>query len=221
MADDSVALTPDALRTRLRLEALSGLSWLPAFVPPSGEAVPRTLTDWAAVASTCRACGLCETRHSVVFGEGAPSARLLFIGEGPGADEDAQGRPFVGAAGQLLTKMIQALKLSREDVYIANTVKCRPPGNRVPLPEELAACRRFLDAQVALIKPRVICTLGRTAANAVLGLDAPLGALRGGSYALNEIPVIVTFHPAHLLRHPEAKRDAWTDLQRLIPYIKE
>ena len=211
-----VELTPQALRTRLRLEALSGIAWLPVTRP-----VPTSLNEWAAVAAACRACRLCEGRHSVVFGEGHPNARVLFIGEAPGADEDAQGRPFVGAAGQLLTKMIQALKLTRADVYIANTVKCRPPGNRVPQPDELAACRRYLDAQIALIRPRVICTLGRTAANAVLGLEAPLGALRGGAHALGEIPVIVTFHPAHLLRHPEAKRDAWTDLQRLIPYLKD
>lgn len=144
---------------------------------------------------------------------------MMCIGEAPGADEDTQGRPFVGAAGQLLTKMIQALTLTRDEVYITNTVKCRPPGNRVPQPDELAACRRYLDAQIAQIRPQVICTLGRTAANAVLGLDAPLSVLRGGSYTVGEIPVIVTFHPAHLLRHPEAKRDAWTDLQRLLPYL--
>ncbi|MBI4227226.1 MAG: uracil-DNA glycosylase [Candidatus Omnitrophica bacterium] len=220
-------LTARAVRARLRLEALSGIAWLPVSQPQPVRGTPGTLAEWAAMAAGCRACRLCEGRHSVVFGEGNPAARLLFIGEAPGADEDLQGRPFVGAAGGLLTKMIQALTLSRDDVYIANTVKCRPPGNRVPQPEELAACRRFLEAQVALIRPKVICTLGRTAANALLNCDAPLGALRGLAgtrYQLvpgtgEEIPVIVTYHPAHLLRHPEAKRDAWTDLQRLLPYL--
>lgn len=202
-----------ALRTRLRLEALSGVSWLP-LAPIEG------LTEWARIAATCRACALCEGRRSVVFGEGDPAARLMLIGEAPGADEDAQGRPFVGAAGMLLTKMIQALKLTRESVYIANTVKCRPPNNRTPLPEELAACRRYLDAQITLIRPRVICALGRTAANALLGTDQPLGALRGRPQAIHGIPVIVTFHPAHLLRHPEAKRECWADLQRLLPYLR-
>lgn len=210
-------ITPHALKTRLRLEALSGIAWLPIARPYT----PRTLAEWAAAAAACRACQLCEGRHTVVFGEGSPSAPLMFVGEAPGAEEDLQGRPFVGAAGELLTKMIQALKLTREQVYIANTVKCRPPNNRVPLPEELAACRRYLDAQLALIRPRVVCALGRTAANALLGTDGPLGALRGRPHTVGGIPVIVTYHPAHLLRHPEAKRDAWADLQRLFPYLRE
>lgn len=169
----------------------------------------------------CRACRLCDGRHTVVFGEGNPSAPVMFIGEAPGAEEDLQGRPFVGAAGTLLTKMIHALKVTREQVYIANTVKCRPPNNRPPQPDELAACRRWLDAQIALIRPRAICALGRTAANALLNTDQPLGALRGRPQAVHGIPVIVTFHPAHLLRHPEAKRECWADLQRLFPYLRE
>jgi len=144
----------------------------------------------------------------------------MFVGEGPGMEEDLQGRPFVGAAGALLTKIIQALGLSREHVYITNMVKCRPPQNRVPLPDELASCRRYLDAQIALVRPRVICTLGRTAANALLQIDAPVGALRGQRHLFGDIPVIVTYHPAHLLRHPEAKRETWADVRQLLPYLR-
>ena len=215
-------VTPQALRTRLRVEALSGVAWLPMTPAPAGtQSQPTTLAEWAQAAAVCRDCRLCDGRRTVVFGEGDPAARLMFVGEGPGAEEDLQGRPFVGPAGGLLTKMIQALKLTREQAYIANTVKCRPPNNRPPQPDELAACRRYLDAQLALIRPRVVCALGRTAANALLNTEQPLGALRGRPHAVGGIPVIVTYHPAHLLRHPEAKRDAWTDLQQLFPYLKD
>ena len=206
-----------ALATRLRLERLGGLPWLPVGAP-TNEA-NSSLESWAREASTCRACPLCEGRRTVVFGEGNPRAAVMFIGEGPGMEEDLQGRPFVGPAGQLLTKIIQALGLTRDQVYIANMVKCRPPQNRVPRPEELTACRRFLNAQIALIQPQVICALGRTAANALLNTEAPLGALRGRDHALGAIPVVVTYHPAHLLRHPEAKREAWADVQRLLPHL--
>ena len=211
-----------ALKRRVQIEQMGGLAFLP-LAPRASRAVsaePATLAEWAQAASQCQACRLCEKRRTVVFGEGNPQAAVMFIGEAPGMDEDLQGRPFVGAAGELLTKIIQALKLTREDVYIANTVKCRPPQNRVPQPDELATCRRYLDAQIALIKPRVICTLGRTAANALLGTEAPLGALRGRPHRVGDIPVIVTYHPAHLLRHPEAKRDTWADVQQLIPYCR-
>ena len=213
---DTVARTR-ALVTRLQLEQLSGLTWIP--VTPSPRA-HRWLTEWEQEAKTCQRCRLCEGRHHAVFGEGNPRASVMFIGEGPGMEEDLQGRPFVGAAGALLTKMLQALGLPREQVYITNMVKCRPPQNRVPLPDELAACRRYLEAQIALIQPRVICTLGRTAANALLQMDAPVGALRGQRHLFGGIPVIVTYHPAHLLRHPEVKREAWVDVQQLLPYIR-
>ena len=216
-------LSAAALRTRLRLEALSGVSWIPTATSDTGRRTPGagSLEQLAREAAQCRACRLCDGRRTVVFGEGNPSAPVMFIGEAPGAEEDLQGRPFVGPAGMLLTKMIQALKLTREQIYIANTVKCRPPNNRPPQPDELAACRRYLDAQLTLIRPRVICALGRTAANALLDTEQPLGALRGRPHAVGGIPVIVTYHPAHLLRHPEAKRDAWTDLQRLFPYLQD
>ena len=203
--------------TRLRLEQLSGVGWLPTAIPSPH----RSLDGWAQKARACRACRLCEGRHHVVFGEGNPEARLLFIGEAPGMEEDLQGRPFVGAAGELLTRIIRALGFTRDDVYIANMVKCRPPQNRLPLPDELAACRRYLDAQIALIQPRAICALGRTAANALLHTEAPVGALRGTVHHVGDIPVVVTYHPAHLLRHPEAKRDTWADVQQLLPYLKE
>lgn len=210
MTDDPAA----PLLTRLRLERWSGLTWLPA-APAS-----PTLADWGRRAQSCRDCRLCEGRTTVVFGEGSPQAPLLFVGEAPGAEEDRQGRPFVGAAGGLLTKMIQALGVQRADVYIANTVKCRPPQNRPPAPDELAACRPYLEAQMALIRPQVICALGRTAANALLDTEQSLSGLRGRDARFGEIPVVVTYHPAHLLRHPEAKREAWADLQRLLPYLR-
>lgn len=205
-----------AMATRLRLEQWSGVGWLPTTTQVSH----RTLDGWAQEAQGCRACRLCEGRRTVVFGEGNPKARVMFIGEAPGMEEDLQGRPFVGAAGELLTRILRALGVTRDDVYIANLVKCRPPQNRVPLPDELAACRRYLDAQIALIRPRVICALGRTAANALLRTEHPVGALRGTAHRLGEIPVVVTYHPAHLLRHPESKRDAWADVQQLLPYLK-
>lgn len=216
-----VAQPAEMLKRRLAIERLSGLAWLPVAAPEVAAPVTRdrTLDDWAREALACRACRLAEGRHTVVFGEGHPNARLMFVGEGPGMEEDLQGRPFVGAAGELLTKIINALKLQREDVYIANTVKCRPPRNRVPLPDELAACRRFLDAQIAMIHPRAICALGRTAANVLLNTDAPVGALRSRVHRRGQVPVIVTYHPAHLLRHPESKREAWADVQRLIPFL--
>lgn len=173
----------------------------------------KSLPEVAAEALQCVACGLHETRTKVVFGIGNPDARLMFIGEGPGRDEDLQGEPFVGRAGQLLTKIIRAMGYQREDVYIANAVKCRPPQNRDPKTGEIEACRHFLMRQVELIQPDVIVLLGRSAVGAVLGLSAPLSRLRGTFRDWNGTKVMCTYHPAYLLRNPNAKGMVWEDMQ--------
>ena len=192
--------------------------------PPVGEQkkaaepapVPGTLEHLAATVRTCRGCPLCETRLNAVPGEGNPHARLMFIGEGPGADEDRQGRPFVGPAGQLLDKMILAMQFKREDVYIANIVKCRPPRNRAPMPEEAAACIGYLEHQIRMIKPEVIVLLGATAAHFLLKREEGIMRLRGRWLEYDGIPVMPTFHPAFLLRQESAKRDAWEDLKQVM-----
>jgi uracil-DNA glycosylase len=163
----------------------------------------------------CRNCKLCEGRHTVVFGSGNPQADLVVIGEGPGADEDAQGLPFVGRAGQLLTKMLESVKLTRDEVFITNTVLCRPPGNRNPEADELAACAPFLADKLAVIQPKVILTLGSVATQAMLRTKEPIGKLRGRIHQYGAAILIPTFHPAFLLRNPgqEYKRMAWEDLK--------
>jgi len=164
----------------------------------------------------CRRCKLCETRRNIVFGVGNPEADLVFVGEGPGADEDAQGEPFVGAAGQLLNKMIAAMGYARKDVYICNVIKCRPPYNRNPESDEVAACEPFLKAQLAALRPRIIVALGKFAAQLICRTDTPISRLRGNFRSYQGIPVMPTYHPAFLLRTPEAKRQAWADLQAVM-----
>lgn len=167
--------------------------------------------------SVCQLCDeLCSTRTQTVFGVGDPQARLCFLGEAPGADEDRQGEPFVGRAGQLLTKIIEACTLSREQVYILNVLKCRPPGNRNPAPHEVANCRGYLDRQLALIKPEYICALGTIAAQTLLETDTPISRLRGKFQEYRGIPVLCTYHPAYLLRNPAAKKDVWEDMKVLM-----
>jgi len=163
----------------------------------------------------CRRCRLCEARRTIVFGSGNPQADLVVIGEGPGADEDAQGKPFVGRAGQLLTKMLEAVKLTRDEVYIMNAVMCRPPGNRNPEGDELAACAPFLAAQLGAIQPKVILALGSVATQALLKTKDPIGKLRGRVHAYGSAVLVPTFHPAYLLRNPgqEYKRMAYEDLK--------
>jgi len=173
----------------------------------------ETLEEVEAEARQCVECRLHETRNSVVFGVGDPDARLMFIGEGPGRDEDLQGEPFVGRAGQLLNKIIQAIDRRREDVYICNTVKCRPPQNRNPRDDELETCHHFLLRQVALVQPEVIVLLGRVAVEAVLGTNAPLSRLRGEFRQWHGVPVMCTYHPAYLLRNPKAKGMVWEDMK--------
>ena len=164
----------------------------------------------------CRRCKLCNNRTTIVFGQGAEQARLVFVGEGPGAEEDRQGLAFVGAAGQLLTKIIQAIKMTREDVYICNIIKCRPPGNRNPQPDEIAACVPFLKRQLKSIQPEYICALGSFAARTLLDTDTPISRLRGRFHDYLGIPLLPTYHPAYLLRNPERKRDVWEDMKLLM-----
>jgi DNA polymerase len=161
----------------------------------------------------CTRCALHKGRNKLVFGDGSAKARLMFVGEGPGADEDAQGIPFVGRAGQLLNNMIAAMGLKREDVYIANVVKCRPPGNRTPEPEEANTCSPFLFRQIDVVRPQVLVALGATAATYLLGQRQPLAGLRGRVHAFRGMQLIVTYHPAFLLRDPRQKKEAWADLQ--------
>jgi uracil-DNA glycosylase family 4 len=163
----------------------------------------------------CQRCKLCEARHTIVFGSGDSQADLVVIGEGPGADEDAQGLPFVGRAGQLLTRMLESVKLSRDEVYITNTVLCRPPGNRNPEPDELAACAPFLADKLGVIQPKVILALGSVATQSLLRTKEPIGKLRGRLHAYGDAVLIPTFHPAFLLRNPgqDYKRMAWEDLK--------
>ena len=169
----------------------------------------------------CQRCPLGGFRHRLVFGEGNPCAELVFVGEAPGADEDAQGRPFVGRAGQLLTKIIAAMGLKREDVYICNILKCRPPGNRNPLPDEIAACEPFLIRQIEAIRPRVICALGSFAAHTLLKSEAPISVLRGRFHRYQGIPLMPTYHPAYLLRNPGAKKQVWEDVQAIMKFLRE
>jgi len=164
-------------------------------------------------AASCEACALAAGRQTVVFGSGNGRSGLMFVGEGPGAEEDRKGLPFVGPAGALLTKIIAAIGISREDVYIANVVKCRPPANRDPLPEEVAACRDFLEEQIRLVAPRILVVLGRVAAQTLLGSDQPLGRMRGTWYEVQGVPTRVTYHPAALLRNDNFKRPTWEDMK--------
>jgi uracil-DNA glycosylase len=179
----------------------------------------------------CTRCKLHKGRTKIVFGVGSPRAELMFVGEGPGADEDTQGEPFVGRAGQLLNNMIKAMGLQREDVYIANVVKCRPPGNRMPEPDECETCSPFLMRQIAAIKPRVVVALGATAAKNLLAMNSSLGELRGRFYDFKPAGIrstdsawpgarlAVTYHPAYLLRDPRQKGEAWKDLQMVMKYL--
>ncbi len=179
---------------------------------PAGERA-ALLAAVAERAAACTRCRLSQKRRTVVFGTGSPDADLMFIGEGPGAEEDRQGLPFVGPAGELLNKIIAAIDLAREDVYIANIVKCRPPGNRDPQPDEAEACREYLEAQIELVQPRVIVALGRVAAQSLLDSKAPLGKMRGTWYRVRGVPTRVTYHPAALLRNAAFKRPTWEDMQ--------
>lgn len=169
----------------------------------------------------CQKCGLGKTRHKIVFGTGSTHPPVVFIGEAPGAEEDKQGLPFVGRAGQLLTKMLEAIDFKREDVYITNVLKCRPPGNRDPQPDEVACCEPYLLEQLALLKPRLICALGRHAAQTLLKTDTGINKLRGRFHDYHGIKILPTYHPAYLLRDPAQKRKAWEDLKKVRAFADE
>jgi DNA polymerase len=190
---------------------------------PDGDTLARILED----IGDCRRCRLCEGRRKLVFGSGNEQAKVVFVGEGPGQDEDEQGLPFVGRAGQLLTQMIEGtaakegIRLKRGDVYICNVVKCRPPENRTPLPDEMEICGQFLFRQLSAIRPKAICALGSTAAKAILGTKEGVTKLRGKWHRWRDLPVMVTYHPSYLLRayNVAAKREAWDDLKKLFHFV--
>jgi uracil-DNA glycosylase len=163
----------------------------------------------------CQRCKLAPKRTNIVFGSGNPNADLVFVGEAPGFDEDQQGLPFVGRAGQLLTKIIESISLKREDVYICNVLKCRPPDNRNPEPDEVAACNPFMKKQLATIRPKIVCCLGTFAAQTVLQTASPISKLRGKFFDVDGIRIIATFHPAYLLRSPDKKREVWEDMKQI------
>jgi DNA polymerase len=199
---------------------------IPKIIPlePSGDTLALIRAD---IGDNCRRCRLCEQRDKIVFGVGDENARLVFVGEGPGADEDAQGIPFIGRAGQLLTQMIdntaskEGIPIKRENVYIANVVKCRPPENRTPQPDEMEICGQFLFRQLMAIKPKAICALGSTAAKALLATKDGVTKLRGNWHKWHDIPVMVTYHPSYLLRpyNQNAKREAWEDLKKVLHFV--
>jgi len=211
-----------ALRQHVEGLRSLGVTAVPAAPQASGVADPDSLSDapkearlarLAQEVERCRRCPLYRTRTHAVVGDGSPHARLVLVGEAPGRDEDLQGRPFVGAAGSLLTKMIEAIGMKREQVYICNVLKDRPPGNRTPLPDEIEACLPFLEGQLAIIQPTVICTLGAVATKVLLGPQASITKIRGDVRHYQGIRLVPTFHPAYLLRNPSAKRFAWADLK--------
>ncbi|MDP9360145.1 MAG: uracil-DNA glycosylase [Acidobacteriota bacterium] len=212
----------DDLRQELTLLRDLGFTHLdlrksPASADAVDDANCKTLLgELEAIATVCVKCNLAKTRTHVVYGVGNPSAGLMFIGEAPGRDEDEQGKPFVGRAGQLLTDIIKAMKLTREDVYIANVIKCRPPENRNPEPEELDACRPYIRQQVAIIQPKVIVTLGRFALQSLTEKAYGITSVRGQWLEYNGVKVMPTYHPAYLLRNPAAKKDVWADMKKVM-----
>jgi DNA polymerase len=212
--------TQEALRHVLEFYQALGVSRLPLNLPDSAPLNPadkaEALEELKRKFGACGACRLSKGRKTVVFGEGNPDARLMFIGEGPGREEDLQGRPFVGDAGKLLTSLVNRMGFQREEVYIANVVKCRPPMNRDPQEDEVAACLPVLRRQVEIIAPEVIMLLGRVAAQAVLETKIPISKLRGKFTAFQDIPVMPTFHPAYLLRNPKEKMLVWADAQKIL-----
>jgi len=188
----------------------------PAVAPPAPAGPPPSLTAIREELGDCTRCKLCRGRTQIVFGVGSPTAELVFVGEAPGADEDAQGEPFVGRAGQLLTKIIEAMGLRREEVYICNIIKCRPPNNRTPEADEILACQPFLLKQLRAIGPKFVCALGGPAAQTLLQTKEPISRLRGKFSDFHGIPLLPTFHPAYLLRNPSEKKTVWADMKLLL-----
>jgi uracil-DNA glycosylase len=226
MTMDSTELRRLISDTRSHLAILRelGIDSLPdlketAFGLSPHELREKILSAEAAARADCRLCKLSEKRTNVVYGEGNPDAEILFVGEAPGESEDLSGRPFVGPAGQLLDKIITAMGYSREQVYIANVVKCRPPGNREPEPDEIATCLPFLKKQISVISPALIVTLGAPATKSLLQSSTPISKIRGTFCRFGEIPLMPTFHPSYLLRSPEKKKDVWLDMQKVMKFL--
>jgi DNA polymerase len=200
------------LKEFLKTQRDAGQEWLSL---PKHILGPTILAEVKASMQNCTNCKLSSSRIRIVFGEGSPNARLFFIGEAPGAEEDRTGRPFIGKAGELLTKIIQAINLSRDQVYISSVIKCRPPGNRNPEPDEIIACKPFIIKQIQAIQPSIICTLGSVATQVILNNNEPITKCRGKFHECKGIHVMPTFHPAYLLRNPKDKKLVWEDMQKI------
>ena len=208
------------LEQRLELERSFGVASLPRAKRPEPLSSAEQLAALEAELQSCCRCGLAKDRTHLVFGAGHPEADLMFVGEAPGHEEDRQGKPFVGAAGQLLSKIIKAIGCSRDDVYIGNVLKCHPPGNRTPAPAERAHCLPFLRRQIAIIRPRIIVALGAVAAQALLDTEQPIGRLRGRFHEMDGVRVMPTYHPAYLLRNEQGKRPVWEDMKKVRDALK-
>jgi len=226
VVDSSMSTRPSEVAERLsevgRMVSVSEAFGAESTEKPHQEGIPliqpatyASLTEHQEAICNCQECPLGETRNKFVYGVGSPTADVMFVGEAPGAEEDRLGEPFVGRAGQLLDKIIAAIEFSRDDIYIANILKCRPPGNRDPQPDEMAKCFLYLREQVSLIQPKLICALGRIAAQALLQTTTPLGRLRGKWHEYAGVPMMVTYHPAALLRFQSYKKDTWADMKML------
>lgn len=207
---DSIPVLPEWIEKKLKEKP-----------PPPPEGIPATMEELRKEAEGCMKCELGRTRKNMVFGEGNPESGILLIGEGPGASEDETGRPFVGRSGKLLDKILESIDLNRQSIYIANIVKCRPPGNRVPTLQEADVCGRYLKRQIDIMKPGVIVVLGASAARYVLDTKSGIGVLRGKFHSFLSIPVFVTYHPAALLRSQALKRPVWEDMKVLKAFLEE
>lgn len=208
-----------------QVETVRSIETAASLFGDSDEILPppqhQSLEEHRKAVNGCRQCPLADSRTNFVYGVGDPKAELMFVGEAPGRDEDLKGEPFVGAAGQLLDKILGAMKMARSEVYIANVLKCRPPNNRDPLPEEIAECLPLLKEQIRIIRPKVICCLGRISAQVLLDTKSPLGKLRRQWHSYETIPLLVTYHPAALLRFPVYKKDTWDDMQMVMAKLEE
>ena len=226
MKDEELYKVSEMIIDNLNRLKETGVSYIPSYIQQEAvnnssedrvdslDIISKDLTD-------CKRCNLCQGRQNIVFGSGNKEASLVFVGEGPGAEEDKTGQPFVGRAGQLLTKMIEAMGYKRSDVYICNVVKCRPPENRDPKPEEIDSCEPFLKKQLRAIKPKVIVGLGRIACQTLLKTQTPMSKFRGEWQEYDGISFMPTFHPAYLLRNPPAKKEVWEDLQKVMLKLSE
>ena len=210
----------NSVKRHIEMEALGGAEDL-LFPADEKNRSAISLESLEKEVISCLRCDLHRTRTKAVFGAGNPGAKLMFVGEAPGRDEDLRGAPFVGRAGQLLTKIIESIGLRRKDVYIANVLKCRPPNNRNPFPAEILACENYLLKQIELIKPRVICALGKFAAQSLLATNEPISRLRGRFHDYRGTKLVPTYHPAYLLRNPGDKRLVWEDMKKIRKYLKE